>query len=559
MILPKVENYENKKASLTVFKGLNQRDKISDIEFSDMENMSAAVIPAVSPRRPRYCVAEVVGGCNIVSPEYTGGTLGSFTGVKDKHFYYKGSLISGNLTAGQKSVADFNGKICIFPDKVYYDYMSNPDTGVVSTSLTDMEKTMTVSGASFYSSYNTVTGEYTAYITASGADFDDNFKVGDSICISGCTKTENNTKIIESRKDYAAEKDIISAVCEKVAANRIDFLLYNKKGEKVCFTKAKETGSITLKKAVPDMSHICVHNNRLWGTSKSGEYIYASKLGDCTDFYSFQGLSDDSWYSYIGTGGKFTGICSYRTAVVAFKRNCIHHIYGDDPVNFSIPKQTFGGCIDGRSICETGGILYYLANDGFYGYSGGEPYCISPQIKQRYSSCAAGSDGKHYYASATDKNGISDVLVYTPDYDVWMREDNKKFEDFCCYNGSLYGIADNKMWRLDCGEDEAAESFNWSFTSKRFTYDMIEHKGLSCMWIRADVESDTKIDVSVSADGEDFKVCGRIDGSKNRGFCVTRIPVRFKKCDSFRIKLSGKGKAVIHDIEISSHNGGRII
>ena len=552
MPLTRIEAKENRRVQFKVFSGLDRRDKISDSALTEMVNMSSRAIPSLTPREERRYIADTPDATDICTPEYTGGELTSFTGVMGGAFYYNGVCIGDGLSDGRKSIADFNGKICIFPDKVYYDYLPDPDTGEVSNELVSMEKSLSVTGAKFYSSYDDITGEYTAYISKSGAGFDNSFSVGDSIVISNCSNDYNNTKVIKSRKQTAAAEDIVSVVADAVSSSRIDVLLYNKDGEKVTFSNVTESGSVTLRLAIPDMDNICVHNNRLWGTADTGEYIYASKLGDCTNFYSYQGLGDDSWYSPVGTGGTFTGICSYRTAVVAFKRNCIHHIYGDAPVNFSMPKQTFGGCIDGKSICEIGGVLYYLSQDGFAAYSGGEPYNISPQLKVRYISCAAGTNGKHYYAAAEREDGKRDVLVYTPEADVWVREDDTPFAGFCTYNGSIYGIADGAMWRLDGGD----ESFEWCVVSKRFTYDVMEHKGLSCMWLRMDLESDTEVRISVSRDNEEFKLCETVRGGK--GFSVYRVPVRFGKCESFRVMLKGSGGAVIHDIEITTHNGGRV-
>lgn len=553
MLLPNIKTKEADACNLKVFGGLDRRDKISDSSFTEMENMSADSAPALSPRKARSEIADAEGAQNITAPQYADGALTSFTGVRNNRFYYNGTEIKGTLNDGKKSIADFNGKICIFPDKVYYDYLPSPDSGEVSDSLTSMEKTMILSGAKFYSSKNDISGEYTAYISSSGSDFSENFAEGDSIVISGCSTEKNNTHLLESRLDTASDDEIVSAVVTSAATGKLYLQLYNKYGEKICFVSATETGSITLKKAIPDMDHICVHNNRLWGTASSGEYIYASKMGDCTDFNSFAGLSTDSWYSYIATGGSFTGICSYRTAVVAFKRNYIHHVYGDAPVNFSIPKQTFGGCADGRSICEIGGVLYYLGQQGFCAYSGGEPYSISPQLNLKYSSCAAETDGVHYYASAFTEEGNCDVFVYNPEKDIWVREDSTPFIDFCSFNGDVYGIADGKMWLLGCGGNE---NFTWSAVSKRFTYDTVNHKGLSCMWIRADMDSGADLSVYISADGDEFIQCGEVKGGS--GFSVYRIPIRFKKCNSFRIKIVGHGRAVIHDMEITSHNGGRI-
>ena len=88
---------------------------------------------------------------------------------------------------------------------------------------------------------------------------------------------------------------------------------------------------------------------------------------------------------------------------------------------------------------------------------------------------------------------------------------------------------------------------------------MIEHKGLSCLRIRAELEPNVYADVSVSLDGKEFTDFGRISNNENqKKFSVWRIPIRFGKCNSFRIQLNGVGAAVIHDIEITSHNGGKI-
>ena len=36
----------------------------------------------------------------------------------------------------------------------------------------------------------------------------------------------------------------------------------------------------------------------------------------------------------------------------------------------------------------------------------------------------------------------------------------------------------------------------------------------------------------------------------------TRIPIRFSKCDSFRIMLEGVGDAVVHELELITYTGG---
>ena len=66
----------------------------------------------------------------VTAPEYQPGSLDSFTGVAENYFYYKGSSVTNiKLLDGEKSIVDFNGNICIFPDKVYYRYLPDLTLG----------------------------------------------------------------------------------------------------------------------------------------------------------------------------------------------------------------------------------------------------------------------------------------------------------------------------------------------------------------------------------------------------------------------------------------------
>lgn len=550
MFLPPFKTKENKNVQFTYFGGLDLRDKADINSVSACYNLSADSYPAISPRASRQVIHTGENISAICAPEYNPQGLSAFTGVKNNTFYYQGEEI-GSLSDGEKAIADFNGKICIFPDKVYFSYLPDPDTGAINKALVSMEKTVKVSGATFYSSYNNLTGEYSAYINKPGFGFG-SFKTGDSITISGCINKQNNTCTLSKSGDYAEKDAIVSAVVESSTADRLNLLLYKRNGEYARFTNCTEPAEVSVKISIPDMNCVCVHNNRLWGTDKNGEYIYASRLGDCTSFNSFQGLADDSWYGRVGTAGTFTGICSYRSAVVAFKRDCIHHIYGDSPQSYSIPKQTLGGCADGKSIVEIGGVLYYLSPTGFCCYGGGEPYSIGHRLGDlSFVSCCAGTNSKRYFASVCGSDGEHTLLVYDPDFDVWHREDNLPIISFLQYAGRLYCATSDKLFLIGSGQ----EDISWSFTTQRLTFSSMLHKGLNNIWLRTDLGENSRIDVEISYDGGDFTLCQRIEGKK--GFGTRRIPVRLKKCDSFQLRVSGEGAAIIHDLEIIYYQGGK--
>lgn len=552
MILPPLKAEKNQKAQIVKFGGLDFRPKapLGTMEFT--QNLSGDGYPVLTCRKPRTKVLPIGAINALCAPGIEEETLTQFTGVRSGEFYYRGDKIDGvRLIDGKKSIADFNGKICIFPDKAYFDYIPDPQTGMIIRELRSMEKTLELSGVQFYSSYDTITGSYTTYLYKAGADFSQ-FSPGDSLSISGCIIEKNNTRSVDGQTDFATEEDIVSVVVEKVENDRLYLLLFNKKGGYATFRNATEGGTVTIKVKIPDMNYVCVHNNRLWGTSKNGEYIYASKLGDCQNFYSFQGLSDDSWYGRIGTAGEFTGICSYRSAVVAFKKECIHHVYGDAPRNFAIPKQTLEGCLDGRSIVELGGVLYYLSPRGFSAYSGGEPYSVSHQLMgKEYTQAVAGTDGRRYIVAAYTRDKVCDVLIYDPRYGMWYREDDKPYIDFLFFGGKLYGATATTVWVFGQGE----ESIEWSAITNPITLSQMDHKGINALWLRLERKDTADVTVEISYDNKEFVLCGV--SQKEKGFGMERIPIRFRNCDSFRLRISGTGQVLLHDLEITTHQGGR--
>ncbi|MBQ2613791.1 MAG: hypothetical protein IJB80_00460 [Clostridia bacterium] len=551
MFLPSFFRQDTHQALSLHFGGLDLRSKPEPDSLSESENMSSLAFPALSPRKPREKVVSESGITDPVLPEYTGAPITAFTGIKNHRFYYQGKWIGPQIfTDDKKAIVDFNGKICIFPDKLYYNYLPDPETGEVSESLELMEKTVALNSLTFYGS-SADANSYYSYIHSSEVQWADHFSIGESIIISGADSDHNNIYPIMDNHSNVPDYCPVSAVITDIRYGRMDLVLHNKNGKRLSFFSGTSNTRILIQLRVPDMDHVCVHNNRLWGTDPSGKYLYASKLGDCMNFNCFQGLASDSWFSQIGTAGKFTGIVSYRSSVVAFKHHCIHHIYGDAPNNFAIPKQTNGGCIDGKSIAELHGVLYYLSPSGFCAYAGGEPYNVSPQLPVSYVSASAGTDGVSYYAAACQNDGSRHLLVYHPEKGVWHREDDIPFLRILPFGNQLYGFCQDGIWALGQGEEQVS----WSFTSQPMSYDTLRHKSVQDARLLLDAEAGTNIRVSISHDGGEFIPCGSLTAVK--GMKSYRLPIRFQPSDSFRIRVEGQGNAVIHAIELSVYQGGK--
>lgn len=519
------------------FLGLNRSESAKDNEFVDMLNLSSDKFPLLSSRAAREKILEQEGIKAAIAPKLEAGGLSSFTGVAGAEFYYNGEVVErdGGVTIldSEKSLVDFNGIILIFPDRLYYSYIDGGklkriEEGYEGVSLTFNSAT----------TESTLEDVITSKITKTGGW--DKFKSGDSLVI---TAGENSTVQVESKYEQADDSKHVSCVVSKIDGNAMYVNCYNRKGVKVKFINGAATGSVA--RAMPAITKAAVCGNRVFGVSASGEYVYASKLGDFKNWNVFEGLSTDSWFSVVGTEGEFMAIVPYRQSVVLFKQNYIHQIFGDRPQNFSMPKQINRGCIDGGSVTEIDSVLYFLSYDGVYVFSSGEPQKLSYALGRSYTSAVCGTDGRKLYMSADGTDG-AELLVYDTHFNVWHKEDDLKALAFVRYNNYLYAFTDAQMLRLGGGTG----AVSWSVTTKKITHETFDKKGVNNIYLRVRLNGDLR--VLVSADDGGFALCGELTGNG-----VRRVPVLFRAADSYQIRLEGSGDFVLEAIERKIAAGGR--
>jgi hypothetical protein len=116
MSLPSIKIIEKKIEQETLmFKGLNRMPVVSPGELSAMTNLSSRYFPCLYPRGSREVITTLTAGHALFYAN------GKFCWVDGTSFKYD-SVTKGSVTAGPKSMVDFNGKIIILPDKKYYDY-----------------------------------------------------------------------------------------------------------------------------------------------------------------------------------------------------------------------------------------------------------------------------------------------------------------------------------------------------------------------------------------------------------------------------------------------------
>lgn len=545
------------------FLGLNRMDKGGEGEFSDMLNLSSDHYPCLAPAKAARDVLEKNNIRAVIAPKYSDNEIDSFTGVAGTSFYYMDREIPFEtglkpITEGiPVTLADFNGRIiiCAYDAEdnksimYYYDYTASGADEDGKRYVRGMEKGAKGITCSAYSSGDPDTDvSVENYITADDIDWTEYFSEGDSVFIEGFANEENNTVELDSRYQNASRSRATSCIVEKVTSDKLYLQLYNYMHIPLVF-KHETKNNVNVYIKIPTMNHVCVHNNRVWGTNPNGEYVYASKQGDCFNFNTFQGLANDSFYAEVGTPGGFVGIVSYRDNLVAFKRGYIHHIYGDKPSNFTMPKQLSDcGCIDIRSAVQIGTTLYFLGYGGFYAYIGGQPELISQRIGGRYKSAVAATDGQKYIVSCKGEEG-DELLVYDTRYGLWHKEEYIPAVGSFRWHDGLYIAESGRLVEYGAGKYD-----KWECTSVVIYEDIFDNKGMNELWIRARIDEGASVEVYTSEDGGDWLKRAVLEP---KGLKVYRVPIRFINGEFYQYRLVGHGHAVIFDIERKMSSGGR--
>lgn len=118
MELPKLGKIRGGRPVTMQFGGLNRMVTSSPSEPGEMFNMSVDDLPTLKPRDSRSVLSTHASALNSI---FAGPVMCYVEGTS---FYYNG-VSKGTVTAGIKTMLDFNGKIVIFPDRKYYDYGTN--------------------------------------------------------------------------------------------------------------------------------------------------------------------------------------------------------------------------------------------------------------------------------------------------------------------------------------------------------------------------------------------------------------------------------------------------
>ena len=323
--------------------------------------------------------------------------------------------------------------------------------------------------------------------------------------------------------------------------------------KRTAFTVAS---GIKFSRTSPDLDYVCEHDNRLWGCNSLTHEIFASKLGDPTNWFCNEGgISTDSYTVTVGSPGDFTGCISHMGHVIFFKEDSIHMMYGNKPSNYQLNTRQMPGIRKGcsRSAVIVNETLYYVGQNGVYQYDGAMPSKISEQITSDISDAVGCQQDSKLYISCL-KDGKRTLLVYDPKYQVWDQEDDAEFKAAAYGEGKLYYIDAKNILRTITGEED--ETIWWSIESGDLRESSLNQKWISKAKYSFWLDSGAEANVYFRFDEDPlWHRAGTVHSVTAKTYTIPIIPQR---CSKFRWKIEGKGQMKLLAMGISVEGGSEI-
>lgn len=574
----------------TTFAGYNHNLSCADGEFYDTENITSEYFPILSPRHKR-CTSKSFTQLNGIADKETLVWIdGADLYIDNELKTLDGVTLSTEENMLPKKIYKMGAYVVIFPDKVWYNTKDEKCGKIESRFTTDGTKN--VKFEIFY--YNGETDNYTnSKIHPESYYTDHDPQDGDIMRVTKDKKT--------SLKIYYKALSMWSTLATtfiKITYDGIDSAFEEDDGIKIYLTKLssgfpkwtkdffvnkeddgrrsigtyivdKGENYIIIPGIIPkdvtntykmefvreckDMPYITECQNRLWGCSEDGHEIYCCKQGDPTNWSFYKGVSLDSWAATVGSDGKFTGATTYNQNPIFFKEDLMLKVTVSASGAHSYREVPCPGVQDGSSasIQQINSVVYYKGPSGVYAYDGSVPQMISTSLGMpTYRKAVGGSVKYRYYLCMKDESDKPSLFVYDTQKGIWTREDDTYSEYFVSHKDDLFYVKDNKLVSV-CGnalydDAETEKDVKWMVESGYIGFNVADKKYVSRLNLRMTLEVGAYVDFWIEYDSDGrWEHIFNMSGKGTKSFVM---PIRTRRCDHFRYRLSGKGECKIFSI-----------
>ncbi len=447
MLFPALKSNKEKTGSLSRFTSLVTKGIVPDGAFSQEKNLTCDLYPYLCTRRKRGVYASSAAPLYFSGEKITAikAVFGGILICTETAIYLDGVRLSGSLSPDfpVRTIVPFGRNAFIVPDGVYVrctDEGTQVSDCTLSASYSDCQVYFCMEdGTELFPNYlgdfpsSAAPGELA--VVGDGADGMECWQYTGEIwkkrysvylkifCRTGISGLGDGQSVFVTGGEGRFTdgwRTVISHTPSSVV------LTGNLASDGTC-------SEISFSKYIPPMDFAVEHNNRVYGCryGKGAEggfvnEIYISKLGDPCEWYSYQGISTDSYTVSLGCSGEFTGAAVLGGEVLFFKEDRIIRILGSMPSEFTVYTLPLTGIERGqhRSLVSAGDALIYKSREGISLYDGSTVTCISPSLElSSLSQGVAGTDGEKYYVALSSADGERSLFVYDLKRGIWHRED----------------------------------------------------------------------------------------------------------------------------------------
>lgn len=607
MVLANRTALKESRNMLRAFGGLNETYACSEAEYSEGMNFSSRNFPALSTRTPRRRLRGMTGLNGIYHLNGLFTVCGRDLVYEPDDREEEAVRLADAVTDSRKTLVGLGSKILIFPDKVAFDtadgtvsalgaLWDGQDQSVEITPCDAGGKTYQVSGygrtepeepadgqvflkvenmdepwqdSGTLEVYSAVSGNWTAVtldycrITASGVG--ELFRPWDTVTLKGAAAQwgalNGDLIVYETGENWLRVKACPEGELfyGSLVQNGVNAQWTSLDGTQT--RKLTAEGGITLERRVPDLDYLTECDNRVWGCSGRENMIYACKLGDPTNWFSYRGIAADSYAVTVGSDGAFTGAATCLGYALFFKENVVHKLCGSKPSDYQLTSLRCRGVAKNasRSLCVLNETLYYLSREGVMAWDGSVPVKVSAaldagRLSNVQSALAGALDGRYYlHLSRTAEQGPeARLLVYDTERGLWHEEDVCSYE-MAGTGGQLYLWDGQALWAADPSREPDWQSTEGVETGVPFELitgemglDGAEDRYLSRLTLRLEAARGTTLEMAVQYDGGAWEVVNTIPACPER--CCYDLPFVPRRNGVFRLRLSGRGQITLRSL-----------
>lgn len=592
MFLPNRIADTNTRAMVDQWRGYNHNYKISAGEFYDMENLRSDYFPLMVPRKKRI---------KLVKEDHIFGILlteNQLCYLTETEFHYGSKVydLSSYATfTEEQQLIRFGAYILIFPTGIYINVINDEIGTMAEKYVVPAGKTISYTMCDIDgNAFSRITASNTAPTNPSDGDYWLNTTDGEQglnmwVASTSMWQPVATTYIkVEipdgTLLDYFEEGDTVTfnsslsdinngSTIQKITNTYMVIIGLIPSG--VTYSEVTDNiWKLTIERKLPELDYVCTSNNRVWGChygsdGKGGivNEIYASKLGDFRNWYTYEGLSTDSYAVSVGEDGYWTGCISYQGKPVFFKENSIFRIYGSYPAEYQLVINNARGVQRGssKSLAVVNEYLIYKSAADIVVYDGTNPTSISQALgrdKIYYDAVAGGTMNK-YYISMQDTRGSYYYFVYDMEYNLWMREDadlhvrqfttSESGQIYACTDTEIYGIGANENI-LFLNPLVGEEYVEWWAETGEIGYEYPDYKQVKRIAVRAYVPFRSEVQLWISYDDRPFEEKGVIRG--NDEIRTQVISIQPMRCDHYRLRFTGHGDCRIYTMTTTLDTDG---